>query len=335
MAAGTHVRWSSAACALVVLLGGFVLTEPVAAADEFTVKTGTFNVRSVRHDLHKERNEEPWRVRREFVVRDILAEDLDVVGIQEASQNPKYGARMADGPTQYQDLVAGLNQAGGSYAVTNEDIRASRDTRIVYNTETLDVVRQGAYQYRTQSGGANDQRFLVWAVFRIRATGAEFFFATTHLVNKVADLQTRQWTELIAKVQRLHDGLPVVVGGDFQSSKKLGTVASRMMTKMRRAGFNDVLNQRPGQPWLSDRRARVMRQRWVNSANHFDRDLRRYSYENHRRYIGNSIDWVFASNALRVERYRVVVRFDRETLRLRGVIPSDHFLVTARVVIPG
>lgn len=331
---GAH-RFGAACCALAVLLGlmpaAVLLGSPAAASGEVTVKVGTFNIRSVRHDLAPDPNEEPWRVRRAAVVRDILAEDLDVVGLQEASQNPRYDGRMADGPTQYQDLVAGLNRSGGSFAVTNPDIRASRDTRIVYNTDSLALLREGAYEYHAQSGGPNDQRFLVWAVFRIRETGTEFFFATTHLVNKVPDLQTKQWWELITQVRQLHEGRPVVIGGDFQSSKKAGTVASTMMTAMRRAGWNDVLNQRPATPSLKNPRAERMVRAWVNSANHFDRRVAQYSYENKRRYIGNSIDWIFASNALRVKRYRVVARFDR--LRLTGVIPSDHFLVTARIVI--
>lgn len=329
-------RLGGAWCALVVLLGllpGVVLLgSPAAAAGGFTVKVGTFNIRSVRHDLAPEANEEPWRVRRAAVVRDILAEDLDVVGIQEASQNTRYENLMADGPTQYQDLVAGLNRSGGRFAVTNGDIHASRDTRVIYNTETLALVREGAYEYRVQSGGPNDQRFLVWAVFRVRETGAEFFFATTHLVNKVPDLQTKQWRELIEQVRRLHDGLPVVIGGDFQTSKKAGTVASTMMTEMRRAGWNDVLNQRPGTPQLTTPRAERLVKGWVNSMNGFDRRVERYSYENHRGYAGNSCDWIFADSDLRVTRYRVVARFKR--LRLTGVIPSDHFLVTARIVIP-
>lgn len=328
-------RFGGACCALVVLLGlvpGVVLGSSAAASGEFTVKVGTFNIRSVRHDLAPEPNEEPWRVRRTAVVRDILAEDLDVIGIQEVSQNTKYATRMVDGPTQYQDLVAGLNGSGGRFAVTNADIRASRDTRILYNTDALSLEREGAYEYQVQSGGPNDQRFLVWAVFRIRETGAAFFFATTHLVNKVPDLQTKQWWELIEQVRELHDGLPVIVAGDFQSSKKAGTVASTMMTAMRRAGWNDVLNQRPATPSLKAPRAERMIRAWVNSANHFDRRVAQYSYENKRHYIGNSIDWIFAGNALRVKRYRVVARFDR--LRLTGVIPSDHFLVTARIVIP-
>lgn len=333
MVAATHIRWSSAWCALVVLLGLVAVGQPATASSGFTVRTGTFNIRSVQNDLHLDHNEERWRVRRAAVVRDILAEDLDVVGLQEASQNTRYAGRMADGPTQYQDLVAGLTQAGGHYAVTNLDVRASRTTRILYNTETLDLVRRGEHEYRAQSSGANDQRFLVWAVFRIRETGAEFFFATTHLVNRFPDLQTRQWRELIDEVHELHEGLPVIVGGDFQTSKKSGTVASTMMTEMRRAGWNDVLNQRPSTPRLKNPRAERRVRAWVNSMNDFDRRVERYAYEDHRRYAGNSCDWIFASSELQVLRYRVVARFER--LRLTGVIGSDHFLVTARVVIPG
>jgi endonuclease/exonuclease/phosphatase family metal-dependent hydrolase len=326
-------RIGGAWCVLVVLLGLVpgALMGPAAAAAEAVVKVGTVNVRSVRHDLDPEPNEDPWRLRRTAVVRDILAEDLDVVGLQEASQNTRYAALMEDGPTQYQDIVAGLNESGARYAVTDADVRTSRDTRIVFNTDTLVVLRTGAYQYRHQSGGRNDQRFLVWAVFRIRETGDAFFFATTHLVNGSESLQLGQWRELIARVEQLHGDLPVVIGGDFQTSKKAGRPASTMMTEMRRAGWKDVLNQRPGTPVLKSARPDRRIRAWVNSMNGFDRSVARYSYEKHHGYAGNSIDWIFASSDLPVTRYRVVARFKR--LRLTGVIPSDHFLVTARIVI--
>ena len=49
--------------------------------------------------------------------------------------------------------------------------------------------------------------------------------------------------------------------------------------------------------------------------------------------LGNNIDWVFASNELAVPEWKVVARFDKQ-LRLKGVIPSDHFMVRATITLP-
>jgi hypothetical protein len=73
---------------------------------------------------------------------------------------------------------------------------------------------------------------------------------------------------------------------------------------------------------------------WINTMNRFDRDLRPYAYEDDKRKLGNNIDWVFASNELAVPEWKVVARYDKQRLRLTGVIPSDHFMVRATITLP-
>jgi hypothetical protein len=63
--------------------------------------------------------------------------------------------------------------------------------------------------------------------------------------------------------------------------------------------------------------------------------MKPYSYWEHQTTkLGNSIDWVFASNALVVKEWETVIDFDPTTLRITGVIPSDHNMIRATVVIP-
>ena len=50
--------------------------------------------------------------------------------------------------------------------------------------------------------------------------------------------------------------------------------------------------------------------------------------------LGKNLDWVFASNELAVPEWKVVARHDRQRLRLKGVIPSDHFMVRATITLP-
>jgi hypothetical protein len=59
-----------------------------------------------------------------------------------------------------------------------------------------------------------------------------------------------------------------------------------------------------------------------------------YGYEDQRYKVGNGIDWIFASNELPVKEWKVVLRFDPDTLQVRGVLPSDHNMVRATVTLP-
>lgn len=348
MSLATKTRTSVALAA--ALLAGLVATPltTAAAAEPAAVKpaavkpaaakkgsapalrVGTFNVRSVKQDDARVANERPWRERRVVVIKQILRERVDVLGVQEVSQNKSYGSRLVDGPLQYLDLRNGLNKAGGSYELTGTAPEESRTTRILYNRNTVSPVRTGSVPFRNQSAYANDTRYLVWAVFRHRQSGKEFFFANTHLGNKSTDLQRAQWQEVVDQVRALRGDLPVVVVGDFQASK-IRQPAAAMMSEMSRAGFGDVLGQRP----FTERRVRPRPARivngWINSVNHFKRNVADFSYEKHRDYLGNNADWIFADNRWGVRAYKTVVNM--KNMRLRGVIPSDHNMVRATLLM--
>jgi endonuclease/exonuclease/phosphatase family metal-dependent hydrolase len=317
--------------------------------DKPVARVASFNIRSVKNDSRSDGDEQPWRQRRKAVIRQILGEHLDVVGLQEASQAAKYRRQMVDGRNQFLDLRNGLRKAGGSWQLTSKaaynckhayssshcdyrDRGASRTTKIIYNSNKVEKIRSGSYLYRHQSGGENDQRYLVWAVFEDRSSDKRFLFANTHLSTGSGALQKAQWRELIGKVNQLKNGLPVIVVGDFQRSR-MKTPVTDMLAAMKAAGYGDVLGQRPGEPLVENPRARRAKQSWVNSMNHFRRDVRDFSFEDNRKHAGNSIDWIFASNNLPVRQYEVVADIDPRTMRLRGVIPSDHNMVRASVIL--
>ena len=66
----------------------------------------------------------------------------------------------------------------------------------------------------------------------------------------------------------------------------------------------------------------------MNTANKFQRDVPP-SATGTPRPSGNNIDWIFASNSLPVQEYKVVVDYDPNTWQVNGVIPSDHNMVRA------
>src|SRR3954453_8637277 len=232
---------------------------PAGSRHPVDVRVGSFNVMTVTGD-QTAGNRLPWRRRRATVVREILGEKVDVIGVQEVNQSYSHPEWLVDGATQFLDLRNGLNSAGGSYALTNaysyncvnpktsykcvyRDRGASGGDRIYYNTSTLDLVSQGAYQYRAAS---TMRHSLGYAVLRVKATGKKFFFVNTHLDPPDRYVRMAQWKELIAKVNALHGSLPVITVGDFNTQKfDAGTpkLCDQMVPAMRTNGYGDVLNQ--------------------------------------------------------------------------------------------
>lgn len=319
-----------------------------AATTANDVRVGSFNITSVSADSSASGDREKWSVRRRVVVEQILNNRIDVVGLQEANQSSIYSSSLHFGVNQYMDLLGGLKAHGARYAVTNanayncvkasstyncvyQDRQASQDNRIIYNTDRVSLVRQGAVRFPTQTEGKNE-RYLAWAVFSVKATGKQFFFTDTHLDPYSAATRQAQWNESIDATNSLKGSLPVVAVGDYNTTK-FDDYAATFLPKMRSNGYGDVLNQQYQKPIIAYPRAESTSMAWVNSFNAYRRDLRSYSYYQARYKTGNGVDWIFATNSVRVKRWGVVTRVNADTMQLTGVIGSDHSLVNATVVI--
>ncbi len=349
------MRWTLAAVATLALavagtVGSPTQVGPAAASDtgRIDVRVASFNVQSVSVDRTVGARR-PWRQRRGAVIAEILGERVDVVGVQEVNPSRHWAPRLVDGRNQYLDLRNGLNKAGGHYRLTNAHAYncvnartsyrcvhryrgASHSDRILYDADTVELVRQGAKRYTRQSGTSNP-RYLAWAVLRMRATGSEFLFASTHLEPRNVGVRAAQWRQLIAELTRRAGGLPVVSVGDF-NTQKYDALAGTMLPAMRDAGFGDVLNQQYAINPVRVPRARSTVNGWVNTCNHDRRDVASFGYEDSRSKTGNGIDWIFASNALPVQEWKVVLDFDPQTLEVRGTLPSDHNMVRATITLP-
>lgn len=285
------------------------------------LRVATFNLSGANNDPKARGEHNVWSARRPKVVAQIVGEASDVVGLQEAHE----------GTGQYVSLRNALRARGQAYEVTDLRRGASRATRILYNTRTLDLLAKGASAYGSQVRGKTT-RYLVWATFRHEASGKEFLFVNTHLSPDSSTVRARQWRELVAKVTRLTAGRPVVVVGDFNTTK-FDRLTASMVPAMKSAGFGDVVSQQYDVNPPVNRRAETVVNGWVNSFNGYRRDVRQYAYAGARRKIGNGVDWIFATNTLRVKQWKVVIDYDPRTLRVRGVIPSDHCMLSSIIIL--
>ncbi|MCA0308467.1 MAG: fibronectin type III domain-containing protein [Actinobacteria bacterium] len=261
-----------------------------------------------------------WAKRRGPLVAQIRAEDLDVLGVQEASIGGIPG-----GGTQYMDLIRRL---GSPYKLTEYRRSASPDVRTIYNSDRLKLIKQGTIALPR---GAS-KRFLGWAIFEQKSTGKRFFFSNTHLEpndgRKGWTARKRQANAIVAATARLRDGLPVIAVGDYASTKweKWGNAPYDVM---QRAGYLDPLgnayrshNSAPGA--FVEKRINTS----YASLNMYKRKARNFPGD----VNGSNTDYIFMTK-MRVSEYEVVVRVDSAG-RFIGVIPSDHNLIRATAYLP-
>lgn len=333
-----------------VTAGTSAATGPAATAadlDAADLRVGSFNVVNV--SLDGKSSLAPWRERRSTVVGEILGQGVDVVGIQEVNPSPSFAGRLEDGPNQIQDLLAGLNQAGGSFALTNDaafncvrpwtqhncepqNHAATHSDRIYYDTTALDLVRHGGFEFDAQKSTTSPQH-AAWAVLRMKDNGAPFLFVSTHLEPKDRTIREAQWRQLIRRTNKLKGSLPVVAVGDF-NTQKFDALAATMYPAMKKNGYGDVLNQRYQENPVREPRAQRTVNAWVNSLNKKSYDVPSYAYEDARHKVGNSIDMIFAANTLPVQEYELVLDFDPSSLWVNGLLPSDHNMVRATLSVP-
>lgn len=307
------------------------ISSAAAAASSHDLHVASFNVSGVLNDA-KGRSHRPWSVRGKRVAQQLLGQDpsgqkgarADVIALQEANNSKQ----LSGGRTQYTDLVHRLNQwvEGNPYKAVDPRLD-SNATRIAYNGNTLHLSKAGAYRWSAQEMKADGARMMAWGRFKVKATGKRFFFASVHLETARKNIRLRQWQQLVTVVPKLAKGLPVVIGGDFNSTRNQYDAARKMLPRMKKAGFGDALGQNgPGYLTFGQARAQHLVNANLNSVNKYQRHLAHYKQPT---WVGQSVDYVFAGNQMKVKSWDLVADHAEGSYRLRGVIPSDHNMIRA------
>ncbi|MCB0912166.1 MAG: fibronectin type III domain-containing protein [Propionibacteriaceae bacterium] len=319
-------------------------TSPVRSstltADSASIRVASYNVRCVNCTPGP-----TWYERRDAVVQTILGQDVDVVGLQEASQaklRADNGAGDKIDQAQFEDLIQRL---GSPYKLTNTkryncvrakrssncvyaDQGASDGTKIVYNSDRLTLLDAGSQTLTRLSEGNN--RFVAWAVFRHKASGKEFLFADTHLEylkgEEFYQLRIQQTKEVLAAVAAHNRGLPSYIVGDFNSTKWTDPDNAPRSTVLA-AGFVDPLGNIDGthavEGAIVGHRIRTNYHSW----NDFAEVARHTDHVN-----GSYLDYIFTSTGIEVPEWETVVNVDPED-RFIGTIPSDHNMIRATTVL--
>ena len=300
-------------------------------------------------------NELRWKDRRDAVAASIRAQDLDVLGVQEASQGwLKNDAGDKIDLSQFEDL---RNALGGSWTLTNsqrnncvrskspssceyKDQGASDGDRILFDASRVAMLESGSKLL--PKVGDNNDRYVTWARLQQRSTGKQFMFASTHLEpakdkGGAGELyrNRRAQAQVVADTVARHNpgGLPSFVVGDLNSTRFPHDYSptNAPYDALVDAGYVDPL----GGAWRTTKTApgALVQRRfrtWLNSFNGFERDVeRKAGWIN-----GSNIDYIMVSRGVRVPEWETVANLDADG-NLVGIIPSDHNMIRATVVLPG
>jgi hypothetical protein len=333
--------------------------EPAAAPDASLV-VATFNVRCANCSVHSGYSrEKSWATRAEVIVDQILGEKVDVIGVQEASPGLLHGSQYGDfdGKSQFEHLVGML---GAPYAVTDEsryncartdttftrcggyvNRGASQDAKIIYNTNRLafdaeDSDSHGSLRLDGRGIGNGSARWMAWARFTDKNTQKQFIFATAHfepgVSKKKSAVRVKQVRKVTAELARVSDGLPVIWGSDLASSK-LTHVGNKAYDAFRAAGFADPLGNTYKSkviPASADLTAATAVNEEYFTLNNFANGPKDYVSRGYK--LGAHLDYILVKGNVRTTAWKEVMNLDSGG-NFAGVIPSDHNLVRATVVI--
>lgn len=296
-------------------------------------------------------DEVSWADRKEAVVSAIKNANVDIVGIQEASQG---WLKDANGQqidlSQFEDLRNGLNANGGTWALTNDKRNncendrtptncvykyqgASQGTRIAYNSAKVELRAAGSKLLPSISA-ENNPRYMAWGEFKQKSTGNRIFFVDTHLEPTSGDayytLRKQQAETIVAEIKAKNvENLPVVIVGDMNSSK-WATPTNAPYDVFTGAGYLDPLGNTyaetlPSGAGIAETviNANYSSFNGYNRASDSTKPVGSY---------GSHIDYIFTSN-MRVPEWKMNLNLD-ENGHLAGIIPSDHNMISAKVELP-
>ena len=290
--------------------------------------------------------EQRWTERRGVVVAAILKQKPDVIGVQEASQGWLVSGGGKVSLSQFEDLRNRLRAGGTPYELTNthrnncvnsttpsgcryQDRGASKGTKILFNSATVKLISQGSKKL-PQCSGCNE-RYVAWAVLEQKSTGQQFFFAETHIEygGSYYNLRKAQAEAMMAEVDRRRPAkIPAFVVGDFNSTR-YATPANAPYDEVISHGFIDPLGHTYKSPRISSKATAEKRIRaHYNSLNSFIRTVPHFATNEN----GSNMDYIFTT-PMRTLEWETVLNLDSSG-KLAGVIPSDHNMIRATVLLP-
>lgn len=318
--------------AATAFLAGCSLEPSDNAVDGSKLRVGTYNIRLATGDKN---TPNAWAERREDLVALIRKMDLDVFGLQEV--RPEQAKFLAENLPEYRYI--------GEHR--GADRKSDEASPVCYRKDRFNELKSGTFWLSEtpdvpgkKGWGAACPRVCSWLLLEDRKTGVRFCFANTHTDHVSALARKEGMLLIIDRMKEFGAGVPVVFTGDHNCREN--EEPAMAVSKRLKNAFNES-EAIPKGPWrtysgwkwiepelLSSAEAMKLPVH-VRNANKNSPDADKNKNGGHEwKDFGIRIDYIYVSDGIRVLDYET--RGDsRPGTKL---YPSDHFPVTATVIIP-
>ena len=281
------------------------------------VEVGSYNIRTGNADSG---TPNAWDARKSDVAAMIRKMDLDAFGLQEVD------------PGQAEFLNKELPEYGMVGEYSNADRRSGAASPVFYRKDRFAVEKSGTFWLSEtpdvpgkKGWGAAFPRVCAWALLRDRRSGKSLVFANTHTDHK-SELARKEGMLLIIRRMRefAPEGTPIVFTGDHncRETEAPAVAVSEILTN---ALY--VSKTTPEGPWRTYNA-------WKWRENEFSTaDALKLSPTDRNASSacgGPRIDYIYVSKGVEVLEHKTHADARPGT----KLYPSDHFPVTARIILP-
>ena len=284
--------------ALVGLLAGCVVSRPSEA-----IRVGTYNIRLSPGDRGTPND---WEKRKADLVDLVKKMDLDAFGMQEVC------------PDQARYLRESLPEFAFVGAHREADRPSGEASPVFYRKSRFDAEKRGTFWLSetpdvpaSKSWNTACTRVCSYLILKDRTTGRRFCFANTHTDHKSAEAREKGMLLIIERMKKFGAGAPIVFTGDHNCRYDDPPAAAvRKILKDSR----DVTEAKDPGP----------RNTYNGFGRHVDGPAGCGDVKRH------YIDYIYVSDGTRV----LDVETHGDKRPGTDLYPSDHFPVTATIVLP-
>lgn len=276
---------------LAVLMGTISTAFSQSENQKLKLNVMSFNV---RYNTPKD-SINAWPYRKEKVAGVITSNEIDIVGVQEA---------WIDQIRDLRRMLPGYSWFGWS---RDNGKRKGEFVPVFYRKDKFTVLEKGIFWFSETPEVAGSKgwdvkypRIVVWARFKDKREGKEFYFFNTHLGGEIARYESARL--LRSKVDQMAQGLGVIVTGDFNATPDSRPI-DVMTSDDYRVSLADALS-------VAEEKNDELFTNYLFDGN--DQDLKR-------------IDYIFVSKTMKVLYHEIINR------RIGRYYPSDHLPVKVQL----
>jgi Metal-dependent hydrolase len=239
-----------------------------------------------------------WQFRKEAVTQLIRHQDADIVGTQEVLQHQLEGIKVLLPEYTYLGVGREDGDKKGEYCA------------LMFKTNKFDNLQSGYFWLSETPDVAGSkgwdgacERIATWAILKDKITQKSLFVINTHLDHMGKIARQEGVSLLLDQVEKLSNGLPVIITGDFNATPKSEVILHVLDTSVPRQLYHskDIADETIGTNWTFHGFGNVP--------------------ESERQFI----DYIFVTDGVKVKSHEVL------PAKFNDRYVSDHSVVKAKI----